>query len=52
MVHSSYQWTITLLKEKEELHVDLSPSVVLHLQIHVINLKTSSAVNVEYFLIC
>ena len=52
MVYSSYQWTITLLKEKEELHVDFSPSVVLYLQIHVINLKTLSAANVEYFLIC
>ena len=52
MVHSSYQRTITLLKEKEELHVDFSPSVVLYLQMHVINLKTLSAANVEYFLIC
>ena len=51
MVHSSYQRTITLLKEKEELHVDFSPSVVLYLQMHVINLKTLSAANVEYFLI-
>ena len=51
-VHSSYQRTITLLKEKEELHVDFPPSVVLYLQIHVINLKTLSTANVEYFLIC